>query len=340
MMWLIFGLMGIGALAFMVLPIVKGSRVLPAAVIVLSVALTAGLYAIVGSPGTPSGAGQAADAGQLPDIGAMVEGLAARLEQNPDDVEGWKMLGRSYMQLGNPQGAVEAFEKAVELTSGQDAQSLVDLGEAYLSANNQQMTTRESMIFENAVRVDPENQAALFWGGIAAANREETELAATRWEKLLRSDPPPSPEVAQVLSGKIAEWRGQPAAAAALIPATPEAANNAGGIRLTVALSDAARADLPASASVFVIARDPAQPSPPIAVQRRVLSELPTALTLSDRDAMIPGRNLSNFEQVEVIARASVSGNPIQQTGDWFVMSTVATNSDDVIDLVISERAN
>ena len=244
------------------------------------------------------------------------------------------MLGRSYMQLGNYPGAVEAFTRAVDLTSGQDAQALVDLGEAYLSANNQEMTQREITLFENAIRVDPENQAAMFWGGIAAANRGERELAAGRWEKLLGSEPAPSQDVARVLTTQIAEWRG--VSVASVVPAAPSAAG--AGIRINVNLSEAARADLPAEASVFVIARDPAQPSPPIAVQRRVLSELPASLTLTDRDAMIPGRNLSNFEQVEIVARVSVSGQPVQQAGDWFASSTVATGSADVLDLVISEK--
>ena len=138
----------------------------------------------------------------------------------------------------------------------------------------------------------------------------------------------------RVLTTQIAEWRGVPAASIA----PPQATSGAAGIQVNVNLSDAARADLPAEASVFVIARDPAQPSPPIAVQRRVLSELPASITLTDRDAMIPGRNLSNFAEVEIVARVSVSGQPVQQPGDWFAASTVATGSGDVLDLVISEQ--
>ncbi len=327
-LWLIFGLMAILAAVFVVLPLLRESRALATGLAVFTVALAAGVYAYVGSPGTPSGAGG------LPDVGDMVAGLAARLEDRPDDIEGWKMLGRSYMQLGNYEGAVEAFQKAVELTGGQDAQSLVDLGEAYLSANNQQMTPRELTLFENAIRVDPENQAAMFWGGIAAANRGDRELASTRWEKLLNSEPPPSGDVARVLATQIAEWRGVSVATVA----PPPADEAAGAIRINVTLSDAARADLPTEASVFVIARDPAQPTPPIAVQRRVLSELPAEVMLSDRDAMIPGRNLSNFAEVEVVARVSVSGQPVQQPGDWFASSTVATGSEDTLDLLIDSK--
>ncbi len=325
-MWLIFAVMAAVAAVFVILPLMRGSRALSAALVVASLGLAAGLYWQVGSPGTPSGAGQ------VPDIADMVAGLAERLEARPDDVQGWKMLGRSYMQLGNYGGAVEAFSKAVELESGQDAQALVSLGEAHLSNNNQQMTPREIALFENAITIDPELPAALFWSGIGAATRGEVLLAADRWEKLLGGEPAPNPEVRQLLTQKIAEWRG-----VSVAETTPEAVA-ANGIDLNVRLSDAARTALPDEASVFVIARDPRQPVPPIAVQRRMLSELPASLTLSDRDAMIPGRNLSAFAEVEIVARVSVTGEPTQQPGDWFGVVSTAEQDDDVLDVVIDEK--
>ena len=89
-------------------------------------------------------------------------------------------------------------------------------------------------------------------------------------------------------------------------------------IVVDIGVSAAARAALPADASVFVIARDPAQPSPPIAVSRRRLADLPAQVALGDRDAMIPGRNLSAFDTFEIVVRASASGNPTEASGDWF----------------------
>ncbi|MEO1244278.1 MAG: tetratricopeptide repeat protein [Pseudomonadota bacterium] len=325
-MWVIFAAMAAVAVVFVVLPLVREARVLSGVLIVATCLLSAGVYWQVGSPGTPSGGGQ------VPDVAAMVAGLAERLEERPDDVQGWKMLGRSYMQLGNYGGAIEAFSKAVELESGQDAQALVSLGEAHLSNNDQQMTPREIALFENAITVDPELPAAQFWSGIGAATRGDLELAASRWEKLLNSEPAPNPEVTQLLTQKIAEWRGVTPA-----PAMSAAAGS-DQINLNVELSDEAKTELPDEASVFVIARDPRQPVPPIAVQRRMLSELPASLTLSDRDAMIPGRNLSAFAEVEIVARVSLSGQPVQQSGDWFGSVSASIGSGDVLDVVIDEK--
>ncbi len=351
-MWLIFAAMAAVAVLFMVRPLLGGAHALSAGVLVAAIALSAGLYAYVGSPDTPSGRGgvQAAGGDDLPPIEEMVAGLEQRLEQQPDDIGGWQMLGRTYMQLGNYAAAINAFQKVVELDAGQNAQSLVELGEAYVASNNQALTPREITIFENAVTVDPSNQAALFWSGIGASNRGDNALAADRWERLLNSNPPPNADVSRVLSERIAEWRGEPVASVAAAPepepepeiqpepepepAVPDLPE--GGIRVSLDVSAAARSAAPGNAAVFLIARDPAQPSPPIAVQRRQVSELPTVIVLSDRDSMVPGRNLSAFPTVEIVARVSMSGGPIQQTGDWFAAETAAPGTG--IELIISEQ--
>jgi cytochrome c-type biogenesis protein CcmH len=83
-------------------------------------------------------------------------------------------------------------------------------------------------------------------------------------------------------------------------------------------LSDNAIAAITADANVFVIARDPAQPSPPIAVNRVRLSELPAVISLGDAQSMVAGRTLSGFEEFELLARVSLSGSPAATSGDWF----------------------
>ena len=111
-------------------------------------------------------------------------------------------------------------------------------------------------------------------------------------------------------------------------------------LRASLSLTAEAKNDLPDEATVFIIARDPAQPVPPIAVTRRRLSELPTAVELSDRESMVPGRDLSGFPEIELVARVSRSGQPNQQPGDWFgtIIVTPAENND--VTLSIQERVN
>ena len=173
---------------------------------------------------------------------------------------------------------------------------------------------------------------ALFYGGIASANRGNTLLAADRWERLLGLNPPP--EIQQILVQRIAEWRGEPPPAVAM----PSAEQAGFVVSADVSVSAAAAASLPADATVFIIARDPAQPSPPIAVTRRALSELPDVVGLGDSDSMIPGRTLSAFAEVELIARVSLSGQPVAQSGDWFGSQIVKPAENNSVTLSIAEQ--
>jgi cytochrome c-type biogenesis protein CcmH len=315
--------------------------------IVFVVAMSVGLYSLTGQPGIPSGPGEPAAAanGNLPDISEMVTTLAERLEREPDDVEGWKMLGRTYLTLGQPDNAVSAWERAVELTASRDADSLVGLGDALMAQNDRQMTPPAAALFESALALEPNNQAALFWGGIAAFTRGEPSLAADRWEILLASGPPP--ELRPVIEERIAAWRGQPVPAvqapfaqapAAQRPAQPASGPSGRIVAASLSVGDEAAAALPADATVFVIARDPAAPSPPIAVTRRRLADLPIVVELGNGDSMMPGRELGNFPEFELVARVSLSGGPGAQSGDWFGALIVRPADGDEVDLTIDTR--
>jgi cytochrome c-type biogenesis protein CcmH len=129
---------------------------------------------------------------------------------------------------------------------------------------------------------------------------------------------------------RIAEWRGQP-------PPTPVERPGA-VVSADVSVSKEAAATLPAEATVFVIARDPNAPSPPIAVIRRRLSELPTTVELRDQDSMIPGRSLSGFAEFELVARVSVSGEPVARSGDWFASAIVNPSESRDVNLAIQEQ--
>ncbi len=357
-LWIALAAMSLVAVAFAVWPLYRAERKLSLSVLgttVFVVALSAGLYNYQGRPELPSAA-----SGDVPSMDDVVADLAARLDANPDDVNGWQMLGRSYMNLGNYAGAVEAFERAMALESGQNAQTLVSLGEALLASTGSAISGRVATLFENALAIDSNNPQALFYGGIGAFNRNDRDLAATRWERLLALNPPP--EIQGVLQQRIAEWRGEmpaghpqvpsdsepatasPAPAAAspapsAAPATSAPLERPGAVvSAAISVTPAAAASLPAEATVFVIARDPAQPVPPIAVTRRRLSELPLTVQLGDRESMVPGRSLSAFAEFELIARVSVSGGPAAKSGDWFGSEIVKPAESNRVELSIQEQ--
>ena len=342
-LWVLFAAMSLVAVGFAVWPLYKHQKSLTpliAVAVVVVVALSSGLYYYKGKPDLPSGISG------LTELDDTVANLAARLASNPDDLNGWKMLGRSYVTMSNFEGAVDAFERAVELESAQDAQTLVALGEALLADTGSGISGRIASLFENALALEPSNPQALFYGGIGAFNRQDTDLAADRWERLLELNPPA--EIQGILQQRIAEWRGEPPPA--MMQASPptetvaptEAPAPMAGpgavVSATISLTNAAAAALPAEAMVFVIARDPAQPVPPIAVARRLLSELPTAVELGDQESMVSGRELSGFAEFELLARVSLSGQPNAQSGDWFGTAIIKPAESDSIELLIDQQ--
>ena len=325
--WIIAALLCLVAVGFGAWPLYRESRRLTpllAIVIVSTVAVSVGLYGHVGSPDVAS-AGAHSDT--LPDMESAIASLQRRLQDNPEDVNGWNMLARSYMSLQRFGDAVSAYERVMELEDGQNAQTMVDLALAILSRDGTAIEGRTSSLIESALALEPNNPAALFYSGIASANRGDTEMAATRWEMLLGLNPPP--EIRSILEQRVAEWRGVPIESieppvVATGPSTPSASGGAptadpdAVVTARIALSDNALSALTADANVFVIARDPAQPSPPIAVSRVRLSDLPAVVSLGDAQSMVAGRSLSGFEEFELLARVSLSGSPAAASGDWF----------------------
>lgn len=342
--WIIVAALCVVALGFSAWPLYRGKgRLTPlVTTVVLGTALLSfGLYDRLGSPGVPSGRGGQDTHG----MEQAVQSLQARLANQPDDVAGWKMLGRSHMSMQNFGAAVQAFEKAAQLEGNANAQTLVDLALALLNRDGSAIEGRPASLIEGALAIEPNNPAALFYAGIAAAEKGDTSTAADRWELLLGLNPPD--EIRPLLEQRIAEWRGQPMpAATSQAPATspaPEPAQPAelpedAVVMARVALSADARAAINSDAFVFIIARDPQQPAPPIAVVRKRVSELPADVALGDAQSMVAGRALSGFERFEILARVSLSGSPGAQSGDWFGSQIVTPAAANSVNLTIDQQ--
>lgn len=197
-----------------------------------------------------------------------------------------------------------------------------------LLSDGRLLNGRAGQIFENALAVAPNNQKALFYAGMAAVERGDRELGAQRWETLLASSPPQN--IQEILRQQIAELRGTAP------PVPPPAGGDVVTVR--VSLGESAISAVRSDSTVFIIARDPAQPSPPIAAVRRRAAELPASVGIGDSDAMIPGRVPSGFAQLEIVARVSMSGQPIAQSGDWFGQQTISTAESTEISVIIDEQ--
>jgi cytochrome c-type biogenesis protein CcmH len=349
MFWIVLVILCLLAVVFAVWPLWRKShRLTPvlASVVVFTVAVSVGLYDRIGSPGVPSGRSQGAQgmghSGDLPGMEEAVASLKERLANNPEDVEGWKMLGRTQSAMRDFAGTVDSLERAVELENGQNADTLVNLAIGLVNRDGGPLEGgRPVALLENALKLDANNQPALFYMGMAFANRNDTENAATLWERLLALGPPQ--DVRGILEQNIAAWRGEqpPAMSTAAEQPTdqveapvPEDAV----VSARISLSEEAVSAMSGNAAVFIIARDPNAPSPPIAVARRMLSDLPAVVSLTDAQSMVEGRNLSAFAEIELLARVSLSGGPAAQSGDWFGSMIVRPAENNSVFLTINQK--
>ncbi len=138
------------------------------------------------------------------DIDRMVSGLAAKLEKEPDNLQGWAMLARSYKAMGRLPEALRAYERAGSLVEG-NAELLLDYADT-MAASIGGFDAKTVALIEQALKLDPANPQGLWLRGTAAYAAKQYGQALTDWETLLKLLPPDS-EDAGVLKANIAEVR-------------------------------------------------------------------------------------------------------------------------------------
>ena len=254
--------------------------------------------------GNPAGLDPAQEGPTAAQIEAMVARLEARLRENPDDAEGWKLLGRSYAAMGRFPQAVAAYAKAAE-RSPRDAQLLADFADALAMARGQRLEGEPEQLVERALELDPKNLKALALSGTAAYGRKDYAKAAEIWARMLPHVPPGS-EDARVIGENVAEAKKLAGIGS---PAHP-------GVRGTVSLSPKLKKDVKPDDVLFVFARAAGGPPMPLAVLRARAGDLPLTFSLDDSMAMATGMSLSSHPKVVVVARVSKSGSAKPTKGD------------------------
>ena len=275
------------------------------AVIALGVAGGA-LYLLVG---TPKAADVVADEGPAT-LQQGVRDLEAALAREPQRADGWALLGRSELALGNLEKANQAFARAVGLAPD-EVPLLVEAAQARAEADPAKRFDDVALQWlRHARQLDPASERAGWLIGIAQRQRGQNAEAAATWEALL---PRLDPAAANALRQQIAIARGK--AGDATAPTATEATSNV--VNVTVTLGPGIdRTTLPPDATVFVIARMPGGPPMPVAVQKHRLADLPLQITLDDSNSPMPTAKLSSLTEVDVFARISASGQANRQQGD------------------------
>ncbi|TLY61671.1 MAG: hypothetical protein E6K52_07295 [Gammaproteobacteria bacterium] len=329
----------VASVGVVVIPLVKRvpTRLAPApwaALIAAGVLMigSAVLYAILSN--WPWTAASPADTPQT-----MVARLARKLERDPQDLNGWLMLGRSYVALQQYPPALRAFQRADRLAGGRNADALIGQAEALTLSDETELDGRAGRLVEQALALDPDSGQALFFGATAAARRGELPLARERFSKLLAMNPPDNirPLLEQQIAAIDEKLKGGSASAAAAPASAPVAAPSGSAtaaVRVQVVLSPALSKPAPAAAPLFVFVRDPQRPGPPLAV-KRLESHFPQTVELTSSDSMIPGRAFATGQKVQVVARIARSGNPVAASGDPFGEVAYLVGRDGLVNIVI-----
>ena len=197
----------VAALALVLVPLLRNapvaagqeksaSRAVPAAVVMM-IALPLGASAFYGATSNfpwdnpaalaAGGAGHAQSGGSMQDVTAQLE---ARLQKNPGDLEGWRMLGRTYLVSGRADDAVAAYEKASALGGGRDPEVELDLAEALVLSDKPEAQGRARTIIEATLAADANNQKALWYSGLMAVRANDPDTARKQWNRLLETNPP------------------------------------------------------------------------------------------------------------------------------------------------------
>jgi cytochrome c-type biogenesis protein CcmH len=311
-------------------PQARRSWITAGAVAVLLPAISFGIYLAIGMPGATdprvvTTAGHESGAGD-PNVTAMVESLAKKVRERPDDVQGWSLLARSMAALGRYAEAVTAYEHLVILMPG-DPQVLADYADVLGMSQGRKLAGKPYELVKSALEIDPRHTKSLALAGTAAMETQDFAASIQYWQRLAGVVQPGSEDESQVRS-IIEEVRMRAAAAGKPLPAAappapkvataPAKAGASKGVAGSITVAPEIAAKVSQSDTLFVFARAEDGSRIPLAVYRTSARELPLAFALDDSMSMTPQARLSQANIVRIEARVTRSGNATPQPGDLF----------------------
>ncbi len=251
---------------------------------------------------------------QLTDLSVeeIEELIKQRLRNNPEDAEGWFVLGKTYMARQKFDKAITAYQRTYDLV-GEEPGVMFSLADALAMQNDGAMQGEPEQLVRRGLEISPQDPTGLWLAGLAAEQRQDYKGAHALWSQLMpliQNDPESSTEVRELI--QLLEQRDPQLSASVAVVRI---------LNLSISLAENLRHLAAPGDSVFVYAKAMDGPPMPLAVKRLTVQDLPADVTLSDSDAMIQTMKLSTFARVIVGARVSISGNPVAQPGDLFVES-------------------
>jgi len=282
--------------------------------VVLAVALplgSMGMYMWVGQPEALNPlALKTPDQVDPKDLTKMAQTLAEKLQDKPDNLQGWVMLGRTYRTLENFDAALRAYDSALKLSDDDDLK--LERIEVIAMQRQGQFEGEPWNVIREVLQRDPQHFGALLTAGSASYAEGKFADALKYWEQARKPLDANNSDLAGLESAiaTVRERLGMPPAKAA--PAAASGLNVTGQVNLSASLkSKASPNDV-----VFIYATPANSDRMPLAIFKTTVSQLPFNFTLDDSTAMAPDRKLSAAGEVMVKVRVTKSGNAMPQSGD------------------------
>ena len=286
------------------------------------------MYSVLGEPAAldPMALKQGVDASAevTPEkLTEMATALTRRLQDEPNSMEGWVMLGRVQRARGHFEESAEAYAKALALS--RDDNLTIERAEVLAQKNGGSFAGEPWSIIQRVLTADPHHLNALFLAGSASYAEMNFNTALRYWERAREVVPADSPDAPE-LDRAIAEARSKmglpaipPRAVSAADTQASKAAMAASSISGRVTLVKELQGLVAPTDTVFVYATPVAGSRMPVAIVRTTADKLPFDFVLDDSIAMNPSAKLSGMDEVTVRVRISKSGQAVAQAGDYGV---------------------
>jgi cytochrome c-type biogenesis protein CcmH len=242
----------------------------------------------------------------------MVQLIEARLQGEPEHVQYWFLLARTYMDLNDFAKATNAYQQVLMLDS-ESPMVMSELAQAMFLRDGSKMNPAISDLVAKVLKSEPDNRTALGLAGVEAFGKQDYLGAMKYWERTVKLGGRDSPGSQALIAGI------ERAATLYFANGGTEASLAAAraGRQLTVNVSLADGVEAKSDQVVFVYARTWQGAKMPLAIARVKVSELPKTVLLTEAMAMTPAMSLGSVDVVEVVARISQDGTATAQAGDW-----------------------
>lgn len=291
----------------------RSQRVAGVALLIIIPVAALVMYAVLGNPQamTPGVARPATTPAQMT---AMVEGLHERMKANPEDGNGWALLGRSYVTLGRFAEAAQAFARASERLPA-SAALLADQAEASALAQGERLAGQPVALLQRALAIDAKHPKTLALLATAAIEQDDFAAGIGYWRRLRAVVPEGSADRARI-DEVLAELETRRDSATRGKAAPTEATPGSKSVEGSVEIAPALVSNVGAGDTLFIFARDPDGGRMPLAAVKLPAEKWPQRFRLTDEMAMAPGAVLSSAQRIVVEARVSKTGNATPASGD------------------------